>query len=259
MRVLAIESSCDETGVAIYDSEQGLLSHALYSQIEMHAIYGGVVPELASRDHIRKSIPLIKQALKEANCSLSELTLDKTLRESEFYFPMESASSQKLSQMLTEHRRTGGLLANKTSIVRLPHYQSLKGMMHGFIDLVFEHQGQYFVCDYKSSHLGDHFDDYKKEQLQANIENNYYDLQYLIYSLALHRHLKHSLENYDPAIHFGGIYYFYLRGMTDDEHHKDSGIYYRKILTEELEQLDQIFSGSKPRQVQTVVQESYSE
>ncbi len=73
MRVLAIESSCDETGVAIYDSEQGLLSHSLYSQIEMHAIYGGVVPELASRDHIRKSIPLIKQVLKEANCTSDDL------------------------------------------------------------------------------------------------------------------------------------------------------------------------------------------
>ena len=73
MRVLAIESSCDETGVAIYDSKLGLLSHALYSQIEMHAIYGGVVPELASRDHIRKSIPLIKQVLKEANSSTDEL------------------------------------------------------------------------------------------------------------------------------------------------------------------------------------------
>lgn len=66
MRILAIETSCDETGVAIYDSEQGLLSHALYSQIELHAQYGGVVPELASRDHIRKTLPLIEQVLAEA-------------------------------------------------------------------------------------------------------------------------------------------------------------------------------------------------
>ena len=73
MRVLAIESSCDETGIAIYDSEQGLLSHALYSQVEMHAIYGGVVPELASRDHIRKAIPLIKEVLTKANTSSAEL------------------------------------------------------------------------------------------------------------------------------------------------------------------------------------------
>ncbi len=66
MRVLGIESSCDETGIAIYDTEQGLLAHALYSQIELHAEYGGVVPELASRDHIRKTLPLINQILKEA-------------------------------------------------------------------------------------------------------------------------------------------------------------------------------------------------
>ncbi len=67
MRILGIESSCDETGVAIFDSEKGLLSHALYSQTEMHVEYGGVVPELASRDHIRKVIPLINQAMQEAN------------------------------------------------------------------------------------------------------------------------------------------------------------------------------------------------
>ena len=66
MRVLGIESSCDETGIALYDTEQGLLAHALYSQIEIHAQYGGVVPELASRDHIRKTLPLIEQVLAEA-------------------------------------------------------------------------------------------------------------------------------------------------------------------------------------------------
>ena len=66
MRVLGIETSCDETGVAVYDTEQGLLADALYSQVEVHAEYGGVVPELASRDHIRKTLPLIEQVLGEA-------------------------------------------------------------------------------------------------------------------------------------------------------------------------------------------------
>ncbi|MEH6627234.1 MAG: tRNA (adenosine(37)-N6)-threonylcarbamoyltransferase complex transferase subunit TsaD [Motiliproteus sp.] len=63
MRVLGIETSCDETGVAIYDSDQGLLADALYSQVEVHADYGGVVPELASRDHIRKLVPLIREVM----------------------------------------------------------------------------------------------------------------------------------------------------------------------------------------------------
>ncbi len=67
MRILGIETSCDETGVAIYDSEQGLMSHALYSQVAIHAEYGGVVPELASRDHVRKVTPLIRQVMQESN------------------------------------------------------------------------------------------------------------------------------------------------------------------------------------------------
>ena len=73
MRILGIETSCDETGIAIYDDEQGIMAHQLYSQIAVHADYGGVVPELASRDHVRKTIPLIKAVLKEANLTPQDL------------------------------------------------------------------------------------------------------------------------------------------------------------------------------------------
>ncbi|MFY9179764.1 MAG: tRNA (adenosine(37)-N6)-threonylcarbamoyltransferase complex transferase subunit TsaD [Venatoribacter sp.] len=73
MIVLGIESSCDETGIALYDTEQGLLAHRIYSQIAVHAEYGGVVPELASRDHIRKATPLIKEVLAEAKLSLKDI------------------------------------------------------------------------------------------------------------------------------------------------------------------------------------------
>ena len=73
MLVLGIETSCDETGIALFDTKRGLLSHTLYSQIEMHSEYGGVVPELASRDHIRRVLPLIKQTLHVAKCELHEI------------------------------------------------------------------------------------------------------------------------------------------------------------------------------------------
>ena len=73
MRLLGIESSCDETGVAIYDSAEGLLAHALYSQVAMHELYGGVVPDLASRDHVRRLLPLLRQVLHEARCDLTSL------------------------------------------------------------------------------------------------------------------------------------------------------------------------------------------
>lgn len=73
MLVLGIESSCDETGIALYDTDSGLLSHTLHSQVEMHAEYGGVVPELASRDHIRRVLPLTELALKNANKTLKDI------------------------------------------------------------------------------------------------------------------------------------------------------------------------------------------
>lgn len=66
MNVLGIETSCDETGVAVYDTKRGLLAHALHSQVDLHAVYGGVVPEIASRDHVRRLLPLIQEVLDEA-------------------------------------------------------------------------------------------------------------------------------------------------------------------------------------------------
>jgi N6-L-threonylcarbamoyladenine synthase len=73
MRVLGIETSCDETGVAVYDGERGLLAHALYSQAHIHAEYGGVVPEIASRDHVRKLLPLLDQCLADAGCARADI------------------------------------------------------------------------------------------------------------------------------------------------------------------------------------------
>jgi N6-L-threonylcarbamoyladenine synthase len=73
MRVLGIESSCDETGLALYDTERGLLAHAVHTQVAMHQDYGGVVPELASRDHIRRLVPLLNQVLQESKCSRTDI------------------------------------------------------------------------------------------------------------------------------------------------------------------------------------------
>ncbi|VFS61115.1 t(6)A37 threonylcarbamoyladenosine biosynthesis protein [Leminorella grimontii] len=73
MRILGIETSCDETGVAIYDDERGLLADQLYSQVKLHADYGGVVPELASRDHVRKTVPLIQAAMKQAGLTPADI------------------------------------------------------------------------------------------------------------------------------------------------------------------------------------------
>ena len=73
MRILALESSCDESAVAVYDDEAGLLSHEIYSQIDLHRVYGGVVPELASRDHVRRLLPLLKTALADAKTTPEQI------------------------------------------------------------------------------------------------------------------------------------------------------------------------------------------
>lgn len=73
MLILGLETSCDETGVALYDTGRGLLAHALYSQVDIHMEYGGVVPELASRDHVRRTLPLLQQVLAEAGCAASDI------------------------------------------------------------------------------------------------------------------------------------------------------------------------------------------
>ena len=71
MIVLGIETSCDETGVALFDKKHGLLAQALHSQVDLHSVYGGVVPEIAARDHIRCLLPLVNQVLGEANIKMS--------------------------------------------------------------------------------------------------------------------------------------------------------------------------------------------
>jgi N6-L-threonylcarbamoyladenine synthase len=73
MRVLGIETSCDETGVAVYDSDRGLVAHALHSQVAMHEAFGGVVPELASRDHVRRVVPLVERVLADAGLALADI------------------------------------------------------------------------------------------------------------------------------------------------------------------------------------------
>lgn len=183
--------------------------------------------------------------------TLSSLQMPQTLRETEFYFPMNKALPAGLAKILTDHRKAyharvykdlnSGL--NTVAAVHLPHYQKLNGMMHGFIDLVFCHQGKYYLCDYKSTHLGNNFKDYHQAALVENIEQNHYDLQYLIYSLALHRYLQQRLPNYNIAQHFGGVYYLYLRGMSTEVKHIQSGVFYRKITRHELTALDQLFSA----------------
>ncbi|WP_421134472.1 exodeoxyribonuclease V subunit beta [Alteromonas sp. A079] len=177
--------------------------------------------------------------------ALSDLTLSQTLREAEFYFPMNNSKWASLSRVLAEHRarvasRLGAPALTVPSLMT-PH---LAGMMHGFIDLIFEHNGKYYVADYKSTWLGDDIASYQPAALFENNQQHMYDLQYLIYCLALHRYLKNAIPDYCPNVHFGGVYYLYLRGMHP-QNQQGEGVFFTSISSNTLSQLDNVFENGE--------------
>ena len=165
---------------------------------------------------------------------LADLDWGTTLRETEFYFPLQQLQISALQQLLSHHRGEPATLAPLSR-------RQLQGMMHGFIDLIFEWQGRYYVADYKSNWLGDGYDAYQPHALEQDMRRHNYDLQYLIYSLALHRYLQRRLPDYAPEQHLGGVYYLYLRGMHPQQ---QGGVYYHPLSPALLQQLDQLFGDN---------------
>ncbi|WAJ71456.1 exodeoxyribonuclease V subunit beta [Catenovulum adriaticum] len=166
---------------------------------------------------------------------LADLRREQTLREAEFYFPLSQSQTGLLMKVLKQHRK-------QNQAIYLPTASELDGMMHGFIDLIFEFNGRYYVADYKSTHLGYQVEDYNPEALTLNNQQHFYDLQYLIYCLALHRYLTKRLDDYQPELHFGGVYYLYLRGMAQSNN-QPYGVYHSAISCELLTELEQVFSN----------------
>jgi exodeoxyribonuclease V beta subunit len=116
----------------------------------------------------------------------------------------------------------------------------LEGFMKGFIDLVFESGGRYYVVDYKSNWLGATQDDYGRERLELAITAHDYDLQYLIYSVAVHRLLGARIPGYDYETHFGGVAYLFLRGI-DPDIDPDKGVFRDRPAADLIDTLDRYF------------------
>ncbi|MDZ4297480.1 MAG: exodeoxyribonuclease V subunit beta [Moraxellaceae bacterium] len=116
----------------------------------------------------------------------------------------------------------------------------LNGLFKGFIDLVFSHQGRYYLLDYKSNYLGDLPEDYRSEQVAKNLLSHRYDVQYALYLLALHRLLRSRLANYDYDQHIGGAVYLYLRGRSQP----DTGVFSQYPPRQLVDELDALFMGA---------------
>jgi exodeoxyribonuclease V beta subunit len=157
--------------------------------------------------------------------------------EMEFWFASHKVDVLKLDELVRQHTHRGVARVAAEPV-------QLNGMFKGFIDLTFEHQGRYYVADYKSNWLG--VDDlaYTEQAMEQSILDNRYDLQYVLYLLALHRQLKARLPDYDYDRHVGGALYLFLRGTRADSR----GVYFVRPPRELIERLDRMFQGkSEPK------------
>jgi len=164
---------------------------------------------------------------------LCEKGHSQRLVEMEFLLPIEVLASSALNRVIQYHdplsARAGDL-----------GFHTVQGMLKGFIDLVFEHQGKYYVLDWKSNHLGDDVSLYHGDNLNAAMADHRYDLQYQIYALALHRFLRSRIADYDYETHFGGVYYLFLRGIDGQS---QQGVFSAKPSKSLLYELDQLIDG----------------
>ena len=118
----------------------------------------------------------------------------------------------------------------------------MRGQLKGFIDLIFRHDGRYYVADYKSNYLGDQISDYQPTALKDAMEHHQYDLQYWIYSIAVDQYLSRRIPNYDYETHFGGVYYFFLRGMNGKS--DGEGVFFTRPERSQLEKWRSWLLGS---------------
>jgi exodeoxyribonuclease V beta subunit len=193
-------------------------------------------------------------ALGNNDTCLQDLSPANTLKEAEFYFPihrLKIASMAKLINTYRQHVCTQYLLAN-CPFLDLTH-DMIEGAMHGYIDLIFEHKGRYYVADYKSNYLGNSPQYYHPNAIVEDVLSHNYDIQYLIYSVALHRYLSTYLPDYSYGEHFGGVCYLYLRGMEGrlncDAKSADmrgtNGVFFDKIAHNLLIELHELFAGNE--------------
>jgi len=218
------------------------LTHAIRNLLDRHGGLGldrAAVGEGTERNWAPVVEELVTNVLDTwldpaAALRLRDIPTGDRITELEFRFPVARLDPASLNATLalseTHEDQAEGL-----------GFEPLRGMMHGFIDLVFRHRQRFYLVDYKSNRLGDRLAAYEHESLRATVRRNRYDLQYLIYTLALHRFLGQRLPGYHYPTHFGGVYYLFLRGMRP-RLGPDCGIWHERPAPRLIAALDRLFA-----------------
>ncbi|MFQ2167152.1 exodeoxyribonuclease V subunit beta [Aeromonas hydrophila] len=228
----------------------GTLLHSLFETIDFQSAAGEPLAEhiatLLTQDGFDESwAPVLQQQVEAVldtpletgfgePVRLRDLAPERKQVELEFFLPMGRVTAPALTALCQQHDPLSR--GNKPL-----SFATVQGMLKGFIDLVFEWQGRWYLLDYKSNHLGMSPADYSRSALEQAMAEHRYDLQYQLYSLALHRLLTLRLPGYDFEQHFGGVFYLFLRGMPQ------GGIFHTRPSRELLLGLDRLFSeGAAP-------------
>lgn len=178
---------------------------------------------------------VLKTSLPGPDIALNQLASRDKQVEMAFYLPIaQLLTAERLDALI---RQYDPLSADTPPL----DFRQVRGMLKGFIDLVFRHEGRYYLLDYKSNWLGEDREAYTRPAMEQAMRAHRYDLQYQLYSLALHRYLRHRLADYDYDRHFGGVIYLFLRGMDGQE--GGQGIFTTRPVRPLIDGLDQLFAG----------------
>lgn len=223
----------------------GTLLHSLFETIDFESAAGEPLAQhiatLLAQDGFDESwAPVLQQQVEAVldtpletgfgePVRLRDLAPERKQVELEFFLPMGRVTASALTALCQQHDPLSR--GNKPL-----SFATVQGMLKGFIDLVFEWQGRWYLLDYKSNHLGMSPADYSRPALEQAMVEHRYDLQYQLYSLALHRLLTLRLPGYDFEQHFGGVFYLFLRGMPQ------GGIFHTRPSRELVLGLDRLFS-----------------
>lgn len=178
---------------------------------------------------------ILQAPLNDTGVSLNQLSPKDKQVELEFYLPIDTdLRAQALDSLIREY---DPLSAGCPAL----DFRQVRGMLKGFIDLVFRWQGRYYLLDYKSNWLGEDSHAYTQEAMAGAMQSHRYDLQYQLYTLALHRYLRHRIRDYDYESHFGGVIYLFLRGIEGNG--SSQGIFATRPPAELIAKMDALFSG----------------
>ncbi len=170
--------------------------------------------------------------------TLSQVQMDQRVNEMEFYYPLKRFSSDQIKACFD--RYSEARLRDRVGMrLQRIHFSPEQGFMKGFIDTVIQWRGQYFLIDWKSNHLGHDADAYAPNVLEDRMVDDDYFLQYHLYAIALNRLLSQKIQGYRYERYFGGVFYIYLRGLTDDPR-SPSGLFFAKPDGKLISELDRL-------------------